>query len=58
MAAHNVDVIQLFFFFYITARMHDVCYHFPQVSEYILALKYPEVCQLPGLPSGLTKSPN
>lgn len=37
--------------------MHDVCYHFPQVSEYILALEYPEVSQLPGLPSGLTKSP-
>ena len=37
--------------------MHDVCYHFPQVSEYILALEYPEVSQLPGLPNGLTKSP-
>lgn len=22
--------------------MHDVCDHFPQVSEYILALEYPK----------------
>ena len=37
--------------------MHDVCDHFPQVNECILALEYPEVFHLAGLPSGLTKSP-
>lgn len=33
MAAHNVDVILLFIYFFITARLRDVCDHFPQVDS-------------------------